>query len=90
LFEINGFRFVYELKMVFGTLADIGFVLMKGDMFLDKIPIAPFVADNFIADGIGHGQVRLGSDQVGFVRRLACTGAAGAKSMILTCPLPES
>ena len=38
LFKINGFCFICELKMVFGTVADIGFALMKGDMFVRQNP----------------------------------------------------
>ena len=53
----------------------------------DKIPIDPFVADNFIADGIGHGQVGLGSEQDGSVRRLAGARGAGGKIDDLDMPL---
>ena len=46
--------------MVLGPIADVGFTFVKGNMLIDKIPIDSVVADDFIADGIGHSQVRLG------------------------------
>ena len=78
-FKINGFRFVFELEMVFGTIADVGFAFVKGNMLVYKIPIHPIVSDDLITDGIGHGQIRLGSEKDRFVRSLAGAGGAGGK-----------
>ena len=61
--KINGFRFIFELEMVLGTIADVGFSLMKGYVLFYKILINPLVADDLITDGIGHGQICLGLEE---------------------------
>ena len=38
----------------------IGFTFMKGNVLVDKIPVDPVIAEDFITDGIRHGQIGLG------------------------------
>ncbi len=65
--------------MVLGTVADVGFSLMKGHVLVYKIPIYPLVADDLVTDGIGHGQIRLGLEEDRFVRGLTASGGASGK-----------
>ena len=60
--KINGFRLILKFEMVLGSVTDVGLPLMKGYVLVYKIPIDPLITDNFITDGIGHSQVRLGSE----------------------------
>ena len=63
--------------MIFGTIADIGFAFVEGDVFVDKIPVDPIIFYDFVTDGVGHGQVGLGVKQNGAVGALTGAGGAG-------------
>ena len=49
LLKIDGFRFIFKLEMVLGTIADVGFSLMKGHVLVYEIPIHPLVADDLVS-----------------------------------------
>ena len=55
LLKIDRFGFVFELEMVFGAIADVGFALVKGYVLVYKAPVYPLIADDLITDGVGHG-----------------------------------
>ena len=64
------------MKLFFEAITDVGFAFFEGDMFFDKVPIDPIVANEFITNGIGNGKVGLWIEEHRFVGGLA--GACGA------------
>ncbi len=77
--KINGFRFVLKLEVVLGAVSDVGFSLVKRDMFFYKIPVHPPVADDLVTDGIGHCQIGLWAKEDRPVRSHAAARRAGGK-----------